>query len=79
MQCEIDTLSYAHSEIKVLSLHILHRHGMRRTSLKKQYVPILYTPYEGLNLANEKSRKLEIFDRKLEGNHYLFYSYFDDY
>ena len=39
----------------------------------------LYTQYEGLNLANEKSRTLEIFDRKLEGNHYLFYSYFNNY
>ena len=25
-----------------------------------------YTPHEGLNLANQKNRKLEVFGRKLE-------------
>ena len=25
-----------------------------------------YTPYEGLNLANQNNRKLEVFGRKLE-------------
>ena len=28
--------------------------------------PLLYTPYEGLNLANQNNRKLEVFGRKLE-------------
>ena len=27
---------------------------------------LLYTPYEGLNLANQNNRKLEVFGRKLE-------------
>ena len=26
----------------------------------------VYTPYEGLNLANQNNRKLEVFGRKLE-------------
>ena len=26
----------------------------------------IYTPYEGLNLANQNNRKLEVFGRKLE-------------
>ena len=38
-----------------------------------------YTPYEGLNLANEKSRKLGVFGRKLEGSHSRCYHYFDKY
>ena len=29
----------------------------------------LYTPYEGLKLANQKNRKLEVFSWKLEENH----------
>ena len=33
--------------------------------------------YEGLNLANQKRRKLGVFGRKLEGNHFPFYCYFD--
>ena len=37
----------------------------------------VYTLYEGLNLANQKRRKLGVFDRKLEGNHFPFYCYFD--
>ena len=36
-----------------------------------------YTPYEGLNLANHISRKLGVFDRKLEGNHSIFHCYSD--
>ena len=40
---------------------------------------LLYTPYEGLNLANQKSRKLEVFGHKLEGIHVAFYWYFDKY
>ena len=27
---------------------------------------VYYTPYEGLNLANQNNRKLEVFGRKLE-------------
>ena len=27
---------------------------------------VRYTPYEGLNLANQNNRKLEVFGRKLE-------------
>ena len=38
-----------------------------------------YTPYEGLNLANLKRRKLGVFDRKLEGSHYPFYCFSDKY
>ena len=36
-----------------------------------------YTPYEGLNLANQISRKFGVFDRKLEGNHSIFHRYSD--
>ena len=32
---------------------------------------------EGLNPTNQNSRKLGVYDRKLEGNHSLFYCYFD--
>ena len=38
-----------------------------------------YTPYEGLNLANQISRKLGIFDRKLDENHSIFHCYSDIY
>ena len=38
-----------------------------------------YTPYEGLYLANQKSRKLEVFVWKLDGSHFQFYRYFDRY
>ena len=38
-----------------------------------------YTPYEGLYLTNQKSRKLRLFGRKLEGSHSPFYHYFDKY
>ena len=31
-----------------------------------------YTPYEGLFLANQENRKLEVFSRKLEENHSKF-------
>ena len=31
-----------------------------------RYMIYLYTPYEGLNLANQNNRKLEVFGRKLE-------------
>ena len=41
--------------------------------------PVTNTPYEGLNLANQISRKLGVFDRKLEGNHYTFHCYSDIY
>ena len=36
-----------------------------------------YTQHNGLNLANQKGRKLRVFDRKLEGSHSLFRCYFD--
>ena len=36
-----------------------------------------YTPYEGLNLANQKGRKLGVFGRKLEGSHSPVYWYFN--
>ena len=36
-----------------------------------------YTPYEGLNLANQAGQKLGVFSRKLKGTHFLFYCYFD--
>ena len=32
-----------------------------------------YTPYEGLNLANQMDGKLGVFGRKLEGSHSPFY------
>ena len=38
-----------------------------------------YTPYEGVNLANQNCRKLGILDRKLEGSHSPFYRNFDKY
>ena len=38
---------------------------------------LVYTPYEGLSLANQISRKLGIFERKLEGNHSIFHCYSD--
>ena len=38
-----------------------------------------YTSYEGLHLPNQISRKLGVFDRKLEGNHSIFHCYSDIY
>ena len=38
-----------------------------------------YTSYVSLNLSNQKNRKLEVFGRKLEGNHSPFYHYFERY
>ena len=39
----------------------------------------VYTPYEGLNLANQKNRKLEVYGRKLEESHSSWYCYFYEY
>ena len=39
----------------------------------------IYTPYEGLNLANQKSWMLGVLDRKLEGSHFPFHCYLDKY
>ena len=36
-----------------------------------------YRPYEGLIKANQISRKLGAFDRKLEGSHSIIHCYFD--
>ena len=36
-----------------------------------------YTPYEGLDLANQRTRKLGVFGRKLKGSNSPFYCYFD--
>ena len=33
-----------------------------------------YKPYEAHNLANEKRRKLKVFDRKLEGRSHLVFT-----
>ena len=41
--------------------------------------PLTYTPYEGLNLCNQISLRLEVFDRKLEGSHSIFYIYYNIY
>ena len=41
-----------------------------RTTDSPMYQGQWYTPYEGLNLAYQISRKLGVFDRKLEGNIY---------
>ena len=38
-----------------------------------------YTPYEGPTLANQNSRKLVVFDRKLDGSHSLYAKYFAKY
>ena len=37
----------------------------------------LYTPYGGFNSASQISRKLGVFDQKLEESHYLFDYLFD--
>ena len=37
-----------------------------------------YRPYDGLNLTNQFSRKLEVFGRKLEGSYFIFRCYFDN-
>ena len=39
----------------------------------------MYTPYEGLNLTNQKNRKLEVFSWKLEENHSVIDCYFHRY
>ena len=36
-------------------------------------------PHEGLHLANQSSRKLGVFGRKLEGSHSVFDCYFQLY
>ena len=35
----------------------------------------MYTPHEGLNVANQKSRKLGVFGWKLEGSNSQIYNY----
>ena len=42
-------------------------------------IVVKYTSYEGLNWANQMSRKLKAFGRKLEGSHYTFYCNFNKY
>ena len=37
----------------------------------------MYTPYEGLSIANQISRKLAVFYRMLQGSHSIFECYFD--
>ena len=36
-----------------------------------------YRPYEGLNLTNQNSRKLEVFGLKSEKSYFIFLCYFD--
>ena len=36
-----------------------------------------YTLHESPNLTYQKSRKLGVFDRKLEGSHFIFHFYYD--
>ena len=36
---------------------------------RPMHIVYIYTSYEGLNLANQISRKLRAFDRKLEGSY----------
>ena len=36
-------------------------------------------PHEGSSFCNENSRKLIVFDWRLNGSHSLFCSYFDKY
>ena len=38
-----------------------------------------YTPYQGLNLANQNNRKLGGVDRKLGGGRSVLYQYSDEY
>ena len=40
---------------------------------------LCYTPYEGLILANQNSRKLGVFDRKLLASYVYCSCYFDKY
>ena len=56
-------------------LSFSHRHNIRLKSLHMcwEWAAIFYTPYEGPTLANKISRKLGVFDRKLEGILSLFY------
>ena len=41
--------------------------------------PLQYTRYEDTIPANQNDRKLKVYDRKLEGSHSIFYSYFAKY
>ena len=49
------------------------------TNLVMADTGLFITPYGGLNLANQRSRKLRVHDRKLEGSHSPFFSYSDKY
>ena len=40
--------------------------GVDNPTWGQLYRALAYTPYEGLNLANQNNRKLEVFGRKLE-------------
>ena len=53
--------------------------GFERAYILITLKHLFYTPYEGLNLANQIIRKLGVFDRKLEGNHSTFHCYSDIY
>ena len=45
---------------------------MRGTTCPWSGLNCVYTPYEGLNLTNQKSRKLDELDRKFEGTSFPF-------
>ena len=53
------------------------RQAVSNESEKKSVLRI--TPYEGLNSANQKNRKLGVYGRKLEGSHSPCYCKFDKY
>ena len=61
-----DMSHYSHIDDRLRSLLKLSLFTYSRPNKK------LYTPYEGLNLADQMSRKLGVFGRKLEGSHLLF-------
>ena len=55
---------------------------LKRTDFALCYLPVSYillgyTPYEGFNLAIQISRKLGVFDPKLEERHFIVLCYFD--
>ena len=48
--------------------NMVSKHRPAAARLDPQPPPIPYTSHEGLNLTNQKSRKLGVFGRKLEGS-----------
>ena len=76
----LETSSRVNSRAACPRLHPCLSTHLRIASFTENInVIVSYTPYEGPNLANQKSRKLGVFGRKLEGSYSHSFHFFDRY